>query len=517
MLVEDVLADLPDGANQAGQEDKPEQELKDAKEFIPRQPRVPVTVIIQGEAATALPLVFSRDISAGGISLETSEALPPGSPVKQGAMMAVSFTLPFGRQTIRSDAKVVWVDHEATNLQGEPISLIGLEFVNPEPYITEEFNRYRQRVVAQAGLRQQDSAVAERVEVPADDDPEVDLAAASEEKPSAVAAPTPKPSELPSVAERSSGDESHPQVEFLPVKHYYENITAKVKHANDPTACTLFDHPLPPWEARAFLAQDEYWSRAAKPLIAGVAALSLKCRREYSQLKELYDREIHIMDEASAAYHTNKTLLAKLEPRLEDLLQKVRQANDSERRQQVESSTQQIRESITALEELVNSSRAILEIASSELKGGYKDQAYKKAPVKKRAKAPAKKVQKTKKESGPVKRAIIITLLFFTVGFFAYRLSGVFKSETPKPYSSRAIEEILPLNRVRKWNNWVFASIDGEVWRKMAKDQRQQKAEELFSQIQQEGFQFLEVKEGNSGKTLIMTLKTGKGVSLRTY
>lgn len=108
-----------------------------------RQPRVPVNIIItSGDSQVPLPLMFSRDISTGGISVETTEAMAPNGPVRDGIPLILSFSLPFGSQFRNVPAKIAWVRHNLTNFQGNTISLIGIQFIDPDAQLIDEIDAY---------------------------------------------------------------------------------------------------------------------------------------------------------------------------------------------------------------------------------------------------------------------------------------------------------------------------------------------------------------------------------------
>ena len=113
-------------------------------------PRVSVSMLIHGEGGAALPLMFSRDISAGGIAVETSDHLPEDGPLQEGTVVNMSFALPFGDQFVRVDGEVAWIRRNIESFQGNLVTVIGFAFVNPDPAIINEIRGYFERTASGA-------------------------------------------------------------------------------------------------------------------------------------------------------------------------------------------------------------------------------------------------------------------------------------------------------------------------------------------------------------------------------
>ncbi len=104
-----------------------------------KHPRIPVIMAVMGEGFP-LPVCFTRDISRGGLYLET--VTPLSSPQQAvGKELDVSFCLPYSTRTVRTKARIVRVRTE-TNFEGKTVHGIGLEFVDPPPDLLAEIDSY---------------------------------------------------------------------------------------------------------------------------------------------------------------------------------------------------------------------------------------------------------------------------------------------------------------------------------------------------------------------------------------
>lgn len=111
-----------------------------------KHPRIPVIMLVQGEGFP-LPICFTKDISRGGLYLET--VTPLSTPEEAvGKELNLSFCLPYSTRSVKARARIVRIKDE-NNFENKPIHGLGVEFVSPGPELLGEIDHYIQQTTSQ--------------------------------------------------------------------------------------------------------------------------------------------------------------------------------------------------------------------------------------------------------------------------------------------------------------------------------------------------------------------------------
>ena len=97
-----------------------------------QQPRIQVNVVVQGDGSSSLPSMHSRDISTGGISIETAELVNDATIFAEGTAVNLTFSLPFKNEIHNVAAEIIWLRNHHPNIAGKPVTLFGVKFIQPD-------------------------------------------------------------------------------------------------------------------------------------------------------------------------------------------------------------------------------------------------------------------------------------------------------------------------------------------------------------------------------------------------